>query len=1082
MRPRLWRATLAGTVTAVAAAGLVPGVATAASPDLFISEYIEGSSNNKAIEIYNGTGAAVDLSAYALRLYFNGSTSFSSVPLSGTVANDDVFVLAHASANATILAAADQTSSASFYNGDDALVLVNGSTVVDSIGQVGVDPGTEWGTGLTSTADNTLRRLPSVTAGDTVIDDAFDPAAQWTGFDTDTVDGLGFHAADGGGPVDVPPVFSCPAISTVVGTAGSGAVTATDADDVITDLTVASPVAGITRTAFTPATAAGGTATATVGVAADVPAGTYPVTVTSTDAGGGTATCTVTVTVAEVLTVGQVQGATPDTGNARAHRSPLAPASGNGGSAGYHFVRGVVTQLAQARTSAGATTYGFFLQSRLGATDGDPRSADGIFVFMSTFTSLIGGYVPVVGDEVVLRARVSEYYDYTQLSSASLVSTVASGLDVNTAVAVTDARPPADLAAADRFWERHEGERMRVRSGAQTVSGRNVYPSTADAEVWLLDRDDPILKRTDQYARRVFRDAHPLDDVPGELFDNGNGSRIMIASMGVKAAANDSAALIPGAKTFDKLTGDAVGGLYYTFEKYAVQAEAVSFANGADPSKNNPPKPADRSSELAISSYNVENLYDFRDDPFDGCDFLGNTGCPGVSPPFDYVPANQAEYDAQLANLADQIITDLHSPDLILIEEAEDQDICTVTGGQLICGTTNNADGAPDTLQELALTVTRAGGPAYAAAYDRNGADARGITTAFLYRTDRLSLAPAAASDPVLGSAPAVQYRGAGLAGNADVQNPKALNAVLPADVDTSTGVDGSNVFTRAPQVGKFIVRAAPGSSDTYPLWAVANHYSSGPDSRVGQRREQAAYGAAIVDAIEAANAGAKVVYGGDLNVFPRPDDPIATAANPATSDQLGPLYESGLHNLYDDLLADAPSAAYSYSYEGQTQTLDHLFVNDALYADLIEMRAAHINADWSAEDASNGSRGSSDHDPQVARFHTRPSLTVADGQVSEGAKGTTPLAFTVSLSRATNKPVVVCATTLGITASAGSDYAPLIRCTTIAAGQTSTTFTVSVNGDRRKEADEKLTLLVAGVPGLRLSDPVAVGTIRNDD
>ena len=83
MRPRLWRATLAGTVTAVAAVGLVPGVATAASPDLFISEYVEGSGNNKAVEIYNGTGAPVDLSGYALRFHFNGATSFSSVPLTG---------------------------------------------------------------------------------------------------------------------------------------------------------------------------------------------------------------------------------------------------------------------------------------------------------------------------------------------------------------------------------------------------------------------------------------------------------------------------------------------------------------------------------------------------------------------------------------------------------------------------------------------------------------------------------------------------------------------------------------------------------------------------------------------------------------------------------------------------------------------------------------------------------------------------------------------------------------------------------------------------------------------------------------
>ncbi|GAA1795086.1 hypothetical protein GCM10009835_11400 [Planosporangium flavigriseum] len=68
-------------------------------------------------------------------------------------------------------------------------------------------------------------------------------------------------------------------------------------------------------------------------------------------------------------------------------------------------------------------------------------------------------------------------------------------------------------------------------------------------------------------------------------------------------------------------------------------------------------------------------------------------------------------------------------------------------------------------------------------------------------RTDRLSLPAPSAADPILGSSPTVQFRSPGLSYNADVQNPKSLNAVLPADVDTSTGVDGSNVYTRAPQV-----------------------------------------------------------------------------------------------------------------------------------------------------------------------------------------------------------------------------------------------------------------------------------------
>ncbi len=152
-----------------------------ASADLYFSEYIEGSSNNKALEIYN--------------------SSNNTINLSGTIPAQGVFVLAHGSANASILATANQTNSSGWYNGDDAIMLKNGSTILDSIGQVGVDPGTEWGTGLTSTADNTLRRNMSITTGDVTINNAFDPAIEWEGYATDTFDHLGSYqgSSNGGG-------------------------------------------------------------------------------------------------------------------------------------------------------------------------------------------------------------------------------------------------------------------------------------------------------------------------------------------------------------------------------------------------------------------------------------------------------------------------------------------------------------------------------------------------------------------------------------------------------------------------------------------------------------------------------------------------------------------------------------------------------------------------------------------------------------------------------------------------------------------------------------------------------------------
>lgn len=196
---------LLGLTTATRAAG----PAAPAADDLFFSEYIEGSSNNKALEIYNATGAAVDLAAggYNIQMFFNGSTSAGlTINLTGVVQPGDVYVVAHGSANATILAQADQTNSSGWFNGDDAIVLRKGTTVIDSLGQVGVDPGAEWGSGLTSTADNTLRRKATICQGDTVTNDAFDPATEWDGYATDTFDGLGYHNSDCAG--DYPPVVS----------------------------------------------------------------------------------------------------------------------------------------------------------------------------------------------------------------------------------------------------------------------------------------------------------------------------------------------------------------------------------------------------------------------------------------------------------------------------------------------------------------------------------------------------------------------------------------------------------------------------------------------------------------------------------------------------------------------------------------------------------------------------------------------------------------------------------------------------------------------------------------------------------
>src|SRR6266542_3683410 len=136
----------------------------------FLAAAAVAVTGGSVLGLWTGTGSAVDLAAggYVVQMYFNGATTAgTTVNLTGTVASGDVFVLAQASAAAPVLAQADQTSAASFFNGDDAIVLRKGGAtgpVLDVIGQVGFDPGSEWGSDLTSTADNTLRRMQSASA------------------------------------------------------------------------------------------------------------------------------------------------------------------------------------------------------------------------------------------------------------------------------------------------------------------------------------------------------------------------------------------------------------------------------------------------------------------------------------------------------------------------------------------------------------------------------------------------------------------------------------------------------------------------------------------------------------------------------------------------------------------------------------------------------------------------------------------------------------------------------------------------------------------------------------------------------
>ncbi len=143
---------IAVEVTPVATSGTSPGSLassiyygpvtnpSATASDLFISEYVEGSGNNKIIEVANFTGASVDLSNYQINIYSNGSLTPSSTTLltGGILADGSVFVIANPGTLSPCNSNINQTSGNISFNGNDVVELTTTSNVtIDIIGVIG---------------------------------------------------------------------------------------------------------------------------------------------------------------------------------------------------------------------------------------------------------------------------------------------------------------------------------------------------------------------------------------------------------------------------------------------------------------------------------------------------------------------------------------------------------------------------------------------------------------------------------------------------------------------------------------------------------------------------------------------------------------------------------------------------------------------------------------------------------------------------------------------------------------------------------------------------------------------------------
>ncbi|NEP16716.1 MAG: multifunctional hydrolase/phosphatase/nucleotidase, partial [Leptolyngbya sp. SIO4C1] len=287
------------------------------------------------------------------------------------------------------------------------------------------------------------------------------------------------------------------------------------------------------------------------------------------------------------------------------------------------------------------------------------------------------------------------------------------------------------------------------------------------------------------------------------------------------------------------------------------------------------------------------------------------------------------EDDAQRERLAEQIVANLQSPDIVALQEIQDNN-----------GTTSGADSevtdATETLQALVDAIAAAGGPTYAFA----------------------DIAPV---DDTSGGIPGGNIR------NSFLYNPERVALAELTSVDQNPAFAG----TRNPLVGEFLFN---GETVTVINNHLTSRFGSSPvfgalqpfiQAGEADREAQAQALNNIVDDIVAENSEAKVIVLGDLNTFEFTDD--LSAILPGTGEQ------RVLTNLVNQAVAE--DDAYTFIFDGNSQVLDHMFVTDSLLDEAM-FDIVHVNNDFPRDDGRvrfADTIVASDHEPLVGKFVIEP-------------------------------------------------------------------------------------------------------------
>ena len=358
--------------------------AALASGNIVISQVYGGGGNTGAtykadfIEVFNSGLAPVDIGAYAVQYASAGGTTWATTPLTtgatptSLILQPGQYYLVQESigAGGTVsLPTPDITGTIALSATAGKVALTSTRTALS--GAVPTSPAIVDVVGFGSTATffesaptagpanatAVIRRAAGCTDTDNNSAD-FDVAAPTPRSRTSTA------ALPCGTVVNAPIVTTCPSFLVVAGAGGSSIATATDADSIVNQVTLATPPAGISLGTFTAATAAGGTASVPIVVSASVPAGSYPLSLTWMNDAGQTATCTPTVNVGAITAIYTIQGS--------GSTSPFVGQT--------VLTQGVVTRV---------TNNGFYLQDPTG--DGNDATSDALFAFTSTTPTVSAG-------------------------------------------------------------------------------------------------------------------------------------------------------------------------------------------------------------------------------------------------------------------------------------------------------------------------------------------------------------------------------------------------------------------------------------------------------------------------------------------------------------------------------------------------------------------------------------------------------------------------------------------------------------------------------------------------------------------